>query len=80
MYDVSEGDGSLEVCAVVNAGTVVNPVTLSVSLSPLSATGKFSLKALPSQEKVLCTTYCAKFQLYKVVKFQMDRALHKILL
>ena len=39
---VSEADGSLEVCAVVNNGTVVNPVTISVSLSRVSATGKCS--------------------------------------
>jgi hypothetical protein len=38
MYEVSEADGSLEVCAVVNNGTVVNPVTISVSLSSVSAT------------------------------------------
>ena len=57
-YEVSEADGSLEVCAVVNNGTVVNPVTISVSLSPVSATGKYSYNCVIHTERTYVRT-CA---------------------
>ena len=43
LYAVTEADSFVDVCAVVSAGTIIDPVTVRFIATPQTATGKFIL-------------------------------------
>ena len=51
-YSVKEGDGLVEVCVVIEEGSLQRPVLVTLSTSDFSATRKETIVQIPRSEKI----------------------------